>query len=219
MAFVDRRPRENRGAAIITVAALQAAAIYALITGLGVSLVPSDPGTLIVDNIRADPPPPTEPQVEPKQPKDPIITTTKADPDVPSPEDAFTFSDDPLDLTMVFPPIGERFLNPPLPPRPLFTPVGPQPRANPASWFTTDDYPTSDIRRGNEGRATFLLAIDARGKVTDCRITQSTGHPGLDAATCRIATQRARFDPAIDGSGTRVGGTYTNSISWVIPKR
>lgn len=218
MAFIDSRPKEHRGAAIIAVAVLQGAAIYGLIMGLGVVINKEVLTRMPTRDYPVDPPPP-KPQVEPKPAKDPIITKPMADPEVLLVKDPVTISDDSQGLIGEFPSGGQVIKNPPPPPKPLFMPVGPKPLANPGSWFTADDYPASDIRRGNEGRATFLLSIDRRGKVTDCRITRSTGHARLDAATCKIATQRARFDPATDGSGVRVSGTYTNSISWVIPKQ
>jgi protein TonB len=83
---------------------------------------------------------------------------------------------------------------------------------------TPNDYPTRDIRQGNEGKVTFRLAIDASGKVKSCDIQSSSGHPGLDAATCDRLMRRASFDPARDSSGERVAGSYTGTVRWVIPE-
>jgi len=39
----------------------------------------------------------------------------------------------------------------------------------------------------------LLLSIDTAGRVTDCRITGSSGNTDLDDATCRLAQRRGRF--------------------------
>jgi protein TonB len=92
------------------------------------------------------------------------------------------------------------------------------PRGKPGNWVTSNDYPTRDIREGNEGMALFRLGIGADGRATSCEITRSSGHQGLDSATCALLRERARFDPARDGSGQRVSGSYSGRITWVIPR-
>lgn len=99
-----------------------------------------------------------------------------------------------------------------------FTPKLARPINQVLRWVTTDDYPPGSIRRGEQGSARFSLEIDARGRVTDCAITRSSGHPALDAATCRYVTSRARFEPATDRNGDKVAGTYSNSVNWKLPE-
>ena len=99
-----------------------------------------------------------------------------------------------------------------------FNPEVAKPRNDIARWVTTEDYPTADVRAGNTGSVRFRVAIDASGRVSDCTILQSSGYPGLDAATCRNVSKRARFDPATDSAGERVPGSYTGTIRWVIPR-
>ncbi|MDE0879138.1 MAG: energy transducer TonB [Sphingomonas bacterium] len=82
------------------------------------------------------------------------------------------------------------------------------PAGNPGSWFATDDYPTAARRREEQGPVSVRLAIDARGRVADCVVLQSSGSPSLDAATCLIATRRARFYPATNGDGQPIASTY-----------
>ena len=106
----------------------------------------------------------------------------------------------------------------PVPPAPTFNPVSVTPRGNPGRWITDNDYRTSWINRGYSGVASFALEIGANGRVNDCRITASTGHDALDAATCRLLSNRARFNPAKDNSGNSVAGTYTSSVNWQIPE-
>jgi protein TonB len=45
-----------------------------------------------------------------------------------------------------------------------------------------------------------------------------SGNAELDAATCKLVTQRARFNPAKDGEGQLTSSSYSNRVKWVIPK-
>lgn len=100
---------------------------------------------------------------------------------------------------------------------PLFDPVAAAPRGNPANWITTSDYRSTWIRRELTGTARFTLQIDAGGRVTDCRITGSTGHAALDSATCALIQSRAVFNPAKGTDGGVTAGTYSSSVNWRIP--
>jgi protein TonB len=107
---------------------------------------------------------------------------------------------------------------PPAPPPPRFTPKGAQPRGNPGSWATTDDYPSRALREEKEGVTRFTVQVSPEGRVTSCSVTGSSGTPELDDAACRAITRRARFNPATNGEGQPVAGTYSNSVRWQIPK-
>ncbi len=99
-----------------------------------------------------------------------------------------------------------------------FAPVGARPKGDAGRWVTNDDYRPRWIMEEMEGTARFTLAIDARGKVTGCTVTRSTGHAPLDAATCDLVTRRARFEAARDSSGKAVAGSYSGSVTWRIPE-
>ncbi|HKX77705.1 MAG TPA: energy transducer TonB [Novosphingobium sp.] len=218
MSFVEQR-RGRSNAAVIAVAGLHGLAIYALITGFGVDYIKDFVPAFKARNIPADPTPPDPaPRIDQKTRPDESRTT--------APPTATVFRTDttrfvdPIDR-IPLPPI-EPFEGPafdPVPPQPTpsFTPVSAQPSNNPSRWVTTSDYPTQDLRLGNQGAVRFELAIGANGKVTGCTITQSSGHVGLDTATCKYVASRARFKPAIDSSGANVAATYSGRIVWVIP--
>lgn len=95
---------------------------------------------------------------------------------------------------------------PATPPRPI----------DPGSWVSEDDYPAEALSGQVEGRTEFRLSIDARGRVTACDILNSA-NAALDAATCRLMVQRARFEPARDAAGA-VASTHTSSIDWRLPE-
>jgi len=112
---------------------------------------------------------------------------------------------------------------PPLPPPPpipsvSFDAKGPSPIGSPAAWALTDDYPALDLDLGHEGITGFTVTVGADGRVGACTVTHSSGFRGLDAAACSAVKKRARFAPATDESGRKVGGTYGNSVRWRIPR-
>ncbi|WP_432769755.1 energy transducer TonB [Sphingopyxis sp.] len=92
-----------------------------------------------------------------------------------------------------------------------------QPAINPGRWVTNDDYPPEAMREEREGTTGFRITIDAKGLPADCEIVSSSGHADLDAATCRLVVERARFTPGRDAAGRATGGTYSNRIRWQIP--
>ncbi|MEQ1495097.1 MAG: energy transducer TonB, partial [Novosphingobium sp.] len=89
---------------------------------------------------------------------------------------------------------------------------------NPGNWATTNDYPSRALREEREGTTGFRVSVGADGRVTSCSVTNSSGSPDLDEATCSNVTRRARFTPATDGEGRPTTGSYTSRVRWVIPK-
>lgn len=116
---------------------------------------------------------------------------------------------------------SEDYENGPAPyPARVTPPSGPTqaaPKGNPASWATTNDYPTRALREERAGTVSFRLAIGPDGRVMGCTIADSSGSPDLDDATCSNVTRRARFTPATDAEGNPTSGSYSNRIRWVIP--
>jgi protein TonB len=101
---------------------------------------------------------------------------------------------------------------------PLLTPKLAKPINDVLRWVTTIDYPRTALHRGEQGTTRFSVSVDARGKATECTITRSSGSAALDQATCKNVLRRAKFEPATDKYGVKVPGTYSNSVSWVLPE-
>lgn len=219
MSYTNRNSGQTTGTAWIAVAALHGAALYALINGLGIDYIRETITNLPARNYETPAPPPPETMPEPKADQQVESTVDVAKPmlsGIPNRNVVIVDSRPSEDFTPIaLPPVPDV-----LPPKPMpqFKPVGAMPKGSPGNWVSTNDYPTRDIRQGNEGTAVFLLAIGADGRVNGCEITRSSGHTGLDQATCSKVSQRARFDPAKDENGQRVPGTYAGSIKWVIPE-
>lgn len=94
----------------------------------------------------------------------------------------------------------------------------PKPANERGDWFKLSDYPSDLQRAGKDGTVLFQLSVNTRGRVSNCVVTQSSGHAELDAATCKAVTKRARFKPAVDGDGKKHEGKYDSRVTWRIPK-
>lgn len=105
-------------------------------------------------------------------------------------------------------------------PAPVFREAarGATPRGNPGSWIRSADYPARALRAGEEGTVRFNLTIGPNGEVTACQIIGSSGYPALDEATCSLVSRRARFNPAVDSTGSAVEGRYANAVRWRLPE-
>ena len=226
MAYTDGNSG-NRNKKAITggvVALIQGGLAIALVNGFAVSMFPPDPPrhlpTQIYPTTPITPIPVEPPKVDAK-PLNQESRITTVEPKFPIvPDDSFTD----VIIDPVLPTGGATgdptpFVTPRATEPPArFAPKTARPRGNQAGWVTTDDYPTADIRAGHTGTVRFRVGINASGRVTDCTVTQSSGYAGLDAATCRNVTRRARFDAASDAMGEKVAGTYDGTIRWVIPQ-
>ena len=107
---------------------------------------------------------------------------------------------------------------PPPPPPPKFQPKSATPRGNSSSWATTDDYPSGALRREEQGVTRIRVTVGPDGRAAGCDVTGSSGSGDLDNATCTLVSRRGRWNPATDGDGNPVTGSWTGSIRWQIPK-
>jgi len=77
------------------------------------------------------------------------------------------------------------------------------------------DVPLPVLARQPRGTVRFRMLIGVDGRVGDCRITGSSGFPGLDQATCAAARRRLRWFPATDPSGSAVEAWVPGSNQWI----
>ena len=92
------------------------------------------------------------------------------------------------------------------------------PGPHPERWVTNDDYPMESLRHRERGIVSFRLAIDVKGRVSDCTVTVSSGYWRLDQTVCYFLKKRARFVPATDASGTAVPGEWSSRFSWWVDR-
>ena len=223
MAYADTNTATRKTGTALAVFALEAGLAWALVVGLSM-----DGKTRIADRLIAtfvpkpDQKPKTPPPPPPQHHDQRDLTPIKPP---PSPFDGLKGAEAPsFPLGPIDPPSGaginEVKFVPTIPPpaKPGFAPKFARPKGNPGAWVSPNDYPTRDLNEGNEGVTRFRLTLSAEGKVTDCTVTQSSGFPDLDAATCEKLARRAKFDPASDETGAQVPGSYSGAVRWQIPE-
>lgn len=79
------------------------------------------------------------------------------------------------------------------------------------------DYPraTRDSRLGSS--VTIMLTVTREGRVGGCRVARPSHDPEADRITCRLATERFRFRPALDSSGRPIEAVYGWQQRWFTP--
>lgn len=77
-------------------------------------------------------------------------------------------------------------------------------------------YPHRALAAREEGAVGFIVGLDNKGQVTDCKVTHSSGHPRLDAETCDLVSLHAQFKPDATGSMSQVQ-QHEGMIVWRLP--
>ena len=222
--FLEQKPRSPGSLAIVI--ALHGAAISALLLSK-TEYIKKALNPTVVETIPEDKdPPPAEPEpvqkaaeppksvirhVPPKvelRPQDPVVLGERTD-IVPLPIPGPIGNAEPVPEPAVIPP--------PPPPPPAQKVEAARAKANLASYVSDSDYPASAVRSEEQGTTRFRLTVGSDGRVKDCAVTASSGSSALDAATCRIMKNRARFTPARDSSGQPTSDTVASAIRWVLP--
>jgi TonB family protein len=68
-------------------------------------------------------------------------------------------------------------------------------KANLTNIFSADDYPDIALFKEQMGTVVLVLLVDELGKVADCTTVETSGVAALDAQSCAIVKERARFSP------------------------
>lgn len=79
------------------------------------------------------------------------------------------------------------------------------------------DYPreTRDLRI--DDHVVVALTVGADGRVRACRVTRASRDAEADRITCRLATERFRFKPALDAAGNPVESVFGWKQRWFFP--
>ena len=218
MAYADQQGMStNRLVSIIIVVLLHAFLGYALVTGLAYEAVQQVKAKLnVVDVKEEEPPEEEEPPPEPEKQIDPPVVSPPPLVKTVSPPPQITTVATPPPFVPVTPRASPP-APPPAPPPPAGATSGAKAKGNVSNWANTNDYPSRALQQEREGTTGFKVTVGTDGRVIDCQVTSSSGHPDLDAATCTNVKRRARFDPALQ-NGEKVQGSYSNRIRWQIPK-
>lgn len=77
-----------------------------------------------------------------------------------------------------------------------------------------EDFPKSALEEKRYGTAKIELAVASNGALTSCNIVESSGHADLDDASCKVATTRTTFSPALDLLGKPTEGRIRTKLDW-----
>ena len=221
MAYADQQMSGNRVVAIIIVALIHIALGYALVTGLAYNAVQKVVER--VTTIDVEEPPPPEPEDEPPPPPEDVPDTAPPPPVAPAPPINIAPAPPPLRTTPTIPPPAPPALRipPPAPP----APPPPPSMARAASpdglnrWAARiqGDYPSSALRREEQGTVSMRITVGTNGRVEACAVTGSSGSSALDDAACRGMQRYARYNPALNAAGDPISSTTSQSIRYVLP--
>lgn len=188
---------------------------YALLSGLAIKAVKVITGPLETVNIEEAAPPPEEPPPPPPKLEEippyvppPDVVVEMAAPPAPTITAQSTISTP--EPPRVAPPA------PPAPPPPAPPPAIPGTAPVPVArtfTVTPDDYPDASRRAGEEGVTGIRVTVGTNGRVTECVVTNPSGHARLDEKACQIAERRWRFKPATQ-NGEPVTATITRNYRW-----
>lgn len=200
----------NRMVALGLVGLLHVGLGYAFVTGLALKAVKAIVNPIEAVNVKDEAPPPDEPP--PPPPKDIEIP-----PYVPPPEVSIVSEAAPTITVQQTQPQPEppRF-TPPAPkaaPAPPLSPPTPATAKGRGNSISEDDYPDASRRAEEVGVTRVSYTVDPSGKVSACSVTQSSGSPRLDDATCKIIMRRFRFNPATR-DGQPVSETKSQPVRW-----
>jgi len=83
-------------------------------------------------------------------------------------------------------------------------------------YFSSSDYPTQAMQQFDTGISKIVMMIDETGKMKDCMVEETSGVATLDAMTCAILHERAKFEPALDSAGKPARSVLTTRVNWRI---
>jgi protein TonB len=78
------------------------------------------------------------------------------------------------------------------------------------------DFPRDVVAAGAGGTVSVEYTVTTKGRVTDCRVTRSSGNGELDRTTCRLIEERFRYSPSRDARGNPVESTIVENHSWAV---
>ncbi len=86
--------------------------------------------------------------------------------------------------------------------------------ANLTGLFKSDDYPSAAITELKSGTVQMAVLVDEAGKVADCTVVATSGVAVLDAQSCAVVQERARFQPALGFDGKPIKSAGGQRITW-----
>lgn len=85
-----------------------------------------------------------------------------------------------------------------------------------ANLFSGDDYPWQSLLDGQGGAVRVALLVDEKGQVADCSIIETSHVAALDAQSCALLKDRAKFEPALGTDGKPAKGAFIQTVKWMV---
>ncbi|MFC3712116.1 energy transducer TonB [Sphingoaurantiacus capsulatus] len=81
------------------------------------------------------------------------------------------------------------------------------------------DYPRAASKARAGGAVVTNFEVGTDGRVSNCRVVQSSGRSDLDATTCALIEKRFRYKPALDANGRPVRSVEGWRQTWWLEPR
>lgn len=81
------------------------------------------------------------------------------------------------------------------------------------------DYPKAAVEAGAQGTVGLRFVVGVNGRVTECRVTRSSGYAILDTTTCQLIVERFRYEPSRDANGRPYADVVTGEQVWELYNR
>ena len=82
--------------------------------------------------------------------------------------------------------------------------------------ISADDHPQFGNRDRVQGTVGAEVNVGADGSVTGCRVVNSSGNAELDNTTCRLISERFRYEPARNARGEAVPDVAGRNQRWFV---
>lgn len=174
----------------------------------------------VEEEIVEEPPPPPPVDVD-LPPPPPMVVIPEFVFDAPPPPAAIQQVAAAVDRPA--PPPAPPAAKPAPPPPPALPPVRPKADPNRFSKLMAEDYPSSALRKKQEGDVTLSMCMSVDGKASNVEVVKSSGVEALDEAAVK-GVPKLRFTPAKDSQGKPVAWCpptyppYTMTLSWKLPE-
>lgn len=80
------------------------------------------------------------------------------------------------------------------------------------------DYPAAASKKKASGAVKIAYLVTTDGRVSSCKVDQSSGHKLLDDHTCRLAEDRFQYLPVRSTEGQASESWVTRTVEWKLPE-
>jgi hypothetical protein len=85
-----------------------------------------------------------------------------------------------------------------------------------SNWFEWSDYPHYGVEPEQARVVGIRATVTPEGRTQFCEIERSSGRPEVDALTCKLTSERAKFRAASWTDGKPAWGVYRLAVTWAM---